>query len=194
METSGRRSCGRDWGLPRHGGGGGPRDPSPYLGFCLKTRLTEPCSTQMGCRQKQALSIQGDRETSPRDIPCPQRTQGCHGQAHVDGRKHQGEVDGATHLGVVDDKGGPQSVLEGTPVPGHTAADGPSQMPLAEQVTWVQRGNHARLCREREEGPGGAVRTEVAPRTRRHFGLRATLRLGPAFREPLRDPPGERLR
>lgn len=35
---------------------------------------------------------------------------------------------------MVDNEGGPQPVLKGTTVPRHTAADGTSQMSLAEQV------------------------------------------------------------
>lgn len=75
---------------------------------------------------------------------------------------NSGKVEGLQHLGVVDNEGGPQPVLEGTPVSRHAAADGPSQMSLAEEVTCPGKGGaHLRLpgaCRE--PGPRGTGRCQ----------------------------------
>lgn len=75
--------------------------------------------------------------------------------------KHQEKVEELQHLGVVDNEGGPQSVLEGTPVSRHTAADGTGQMPLAEEVTCVGKAGAGACCghcREAETHRGAEVR------------------------------------
>lgn len=64
-------------------------------------------------------------------------------------------------LGWLTTKGGPQSVLEGTPVSRHTAADGTGQMPLAEEVTCVGKAGAGACCghcREAETHRGAEVR------------------------------------
>ena len=49
---------------------------------------------------------------------------------------------GLSHLGVVDNKGMSESILKRTSISCHTTANGTGQVPLAEQVTWVQKETH----------------------------------------------------
>ena len=49
---------------------------------------------------------------------------------------------GLSHLGVVDNKGMSESILKRTSISCHTTANGTGQVPLAEQVTWVQKEMH----------------------------------------------------
>lgn len=151
-----RRSCRGDSGS----------SPSARILFGKDSGRRNPGSIRSGPRlRSKPLASKGTKGPAPgtaADAPSPLPA-------------NSGNVEGLQHLGVVDNEGGPQPVLEGTPVSRHAAAYGPSQMSLAEEVTCPGKGGaHLRLpgaCRG--AGARGGASGRMAPRTQaRHFGLR----------------------
>ena len=72
---------------------------------------------------------------------------------------------GLSHLGVVDNKGMSKSILKRTSISCHTTANGTGQVPLAEQVTWVQKETHTSdypQCHEATEACGEGDGTDRA--------------------------------